>query len=115
MKSSKLAIALALLFLGGSCASADSLQEAINVDYEKNLADLFVHFHENPELSFREFETAKRMANELRNLGYEVTEGVGGTGVVAVLENGDGPTVLLRRTWTACLSQKPPACPMLPR
>ncbi len=96
MISSKLAIALALLLLGGSCASADSLQEAINVDYEKNLADLFAHFHENPELSFREFETAKRMANELRNLGYEVTEGVGGTGVVAVLENGDGPTVLLR-------------------
>ena len=55
-----------------------------------------MHFHSHPELSFREFETAKRMAEELRALGYTVTEKVGQTGVVAVLENGDGPVVMLR-------------------
>jgi amidohydrolase len=53
-------------------------------------------FHRNPELSGREFETSKRLAQELRSLGYEVTEGVGKTGVVAVMRNGPGPTVLLR-------------------
>lgn len=77
-------------------ASAQSLHEAINTDYRENLAELFVHFHRNPELSFREFETAKRLAQELRDLGYAVTEKVGGTGVVAVLKNGVGPTVMLR-------------------
>ncbi|MCZ6671911.1 MAG: amidohydrolase [Verrucomicrobia bacterium] len=85
-----------LVLFGFLTVSAESLRESINTDYEENLAELFVHFHENPELSFREFETAKRMAKELRGLGYEVTEGVGQTGVVAVLKNGEGPTVLLR-------------------
>ena len=85
-----------LIFFGCVSVSAESLREAINKDYDKNLAKLFVHFHKNPELSFREFETAKRMARELRSLGYEVTEDVGQTGLVAVLKNGDGPTVLLR-------------------
>lgn len=76
--------------------NAATLQESIEADYQENLRDLFIHFHQNPELSFREFETAKRMAKELRALGYEVTEGVGQTGVVAVLKNGDGPTVMIR-------------------
>jgi hippurate hydrolase len=62
----------------------------------RNLAELFDHFHRNPELSGREVQTSARMAQELRALGYEVTTGVGGTGVVAVLRNGAGPTVLLR-------------------
>lgn len=74
----------------------ETLRAAISADYEKNLSDLFVHFHQNPELSHREFETAKRLAVELEALGYDVTDGVGGTGVVAVLRNGAGPTVLLR-------------------
>lgn len=90
-------IMLAIMtYFGCANARAQSLHEAINTDYQENLAELFVHFHRNPELSFREFETAKRLAQELRDLGYDVTEEVGGTGVVAVLENGDGPTVMLR-------------------
>ena len=72
------------------------LREAIARDYEEHLEPLFVHFHRNPELSFREHETAARIADELRALGIEVTEGVGGTGVVGVLANGDGPRVLVR-------------------
>ncbi len=72
------------------------LKVAIQADYDHRLEDLYKHFHANPELSFVENKTAARMAKELRALGYEVTEGVGKTGVVAVLKNGDGPTVMMR-------------------
>ena len=89
--------ALALIGLVATpLSAAEPLREAIAADYEANLEALFEHFHANPELSNLEVETAARMAKELRALGYEVTEGVGGTGVVAVLENGEGPTVMLR-------------------
>jgi len=77
-------------------ASAETLHEAVDRDYRENLEELFLYFHQNPELSFLEVETAKRLAGELREIGYDVTEGVGGTGIVAVLENGEGPTVMLR-------------------
>jgi metal-dependent amidase/aminoacylase/carboxypeptidase family protein len=92
------ACAAALIALGtAGMASADNeLSAAIDKDYEENLGPLFQYFHQHPELSFLETETAKRLASELRALGYDVTEGVGGTGVVAVLKNGDGPTVLMR-------------------
>lgn len=72
------------------------LHAAVEADYDANLGALFDHFHRNPELSGMETQTAARMAQELRALGYEVTEGVGGTGVVAVLRNGEGPTVMIR-------------------
>jgi len=52
--------------------------------------------HENPELSSHEIHTAAKLAGRLRDAGYEVTEHVGGTGVVAILKNGAGPTVMLR-------------------
>jgi len=74
----------------------ESLREDIAADYDANLESLFKHFHTNPELSFREFETAKRLGAEIRALGYDVTQGVGETGVVAVMKNGSGPTVMLR-------------------
>ena len=50
----------------------------------------------NPELSFEEHETAAKLAKRMRALGFEVTESVGKTGVVSVMKNGEGPTVLLR-------------------
>ena len=77
-------------------ASASELTDSIKQDYDAHLADLWDHFHRNPELSLVEFETAKRMANELAAAGFTVTEGVGGTGVVAILENGSGPLVMMR-------------------
>ena len=86
-------IALALLAVP---ALADDLKSAIEKDYDDHLAALFDYFHRNPELSTIEFKTAKRMAEELRAAGFEVTENVGGTGVVAMLENGDGPLVMMR-------------------
>lgn len=58
--------------------------------------ELYKHLHAHPELSFEEKETAKAMAKQLRELGFEVTENVGGYGVVGVLKNGAGPTVLVR-------------------
>jgi hippurate hydrolase len=57
---------------------------------------LYKDLHANPELAFEEVKTAKKLAGELRGLGFEVTEGVGKTGVVAILRNGAGPTVMVR-------------------
>lgn len=77
-------------------AGAQSLSEAIAKDYDDHLGDLFVHFHQNPELSYMETKTAARLAEELIATGFEVTEGVGGTGIVAIMENGPGPLIMMR-------------------
>ncbi len=92
--------AISLIALAAAAISSahadDALRAAIAADYKENLEPLFKHFHANPELSHREFETSKRLAAEIEALGFAVTTGVGGTGVVAVMVNGDGPTVMLR-------------------
>ena len=75
---------------------ADSLSKTVQKDYERYLENLFDHFHRHPELSLMEHATAARLASELRDAGFTVTEGVGGTGVVGLLENGPGPTVMMR-------------------
>jgi amidohydrolase len=90
-----LATAVALL-LCPAAAPAASLRQAVKADYDAHLGALFVHFHRNPELSFLETKTAARMAAELKAAGVEVTTGVGGTGVVGLIRNGPGPTLLLR-------------------
>ncbi len=76
-------------------AHADELRDAVGDDMP-GLMELYKDLHANPELSFQEFETAKKLAARARALGFEVTEGVGQTGVVAVMRNGEGPTVMLR-------------------
>ena len=108
----------AAILLTAACApnvSANDLASSVADDYDYVL-DLYKHFHENPELSFKEKNTAARLAKELEELGFDVTErfgddwvkkkvmedegeireDVGGYGVVAVMKNGDGPTVMLR-------------------
>ena len=95
MKKKFLAVAGALLFIASSVAASE-LTESIKKDYDGYLADLFDHFHRNPELSKVEVETAARMAAELRDSGFEVFENVGGTGVVALMKNGDVPLVMMR-------------------
>ncbi|MFJ6665676.1 amidohydrolase [Streptomyces sp. NPDC091383] len=60
------------------------------------LEDLYRDLHRHPELSLREHRTAGTLAGRLADAGFETTEGVGGTGVVGRLANGEGPTVLLR-------------------
>jgi metal-dependent amidase/aminoacylase/carboxypeptidase family protein len=52
--------------------------------------------HEHPELSHQEFETARKVADRLRGCGFEVHDGIGGTAVIGVLDNGSGPRVLVR-------------------
>ena len=77
-------------------STADSLASEIEVIYDAKLKDLFLHFHQNPELSTMEYQTSARLAAELESLGYSVHTGVGGTGIVALLENGEGPLVMFR-------------------
>jgi amidohydrolase len=62
----------------------------------EELLTLYRHLHTHPELSFKEVETAKRVGEELRKAGCEVTANVGKLGVVGVMKNGTGPTVLVR-------------------
>ena len=89
----KPAAATAALALCASVASAEISVSEAEFEY---MEALYTHFHQNPELSLYEFETAARMAEEFAAAGYEVTAEVGGTGVVGVLENGEGPTVMIR-------------------
>lgn len=74
---------------------ADALREAIAKDMP-SLMEIYRDLHANPELSFQEFRTAEKLAAEARRLGFDVTEKVGQTGVVAVLKNGPGPVVMIR-------------------
>ena len=75
---------------------SSSISDKIDKDYQQHLGPLWDHFHQNPELSLMEFKTAKRLATELRTVGFTVTENVGGTGIVALMKNGEGPTVMVR-------------------
>lgn len=88
---------LTLALAAQSVAAEDAAtRKAIEVEYDTYLAPLFLDFHQNPEMGFLENRTAAKMAAELRAAGLEVTTGVGKTGVVGILKNGDGPLILLR-------------------
>ncbi len=93
-------LALALLCAtGGVHAQADRFGADVDAQVGRHygaVEALYKHLHANPELAFEEVNTAKRLAQELRALGFEVTEGVGKTGVVGLLRNGNGPTVMVR-------------------
>ena len=83
----------------GAIDKGNDLKDAIDARVEAAFGEvqtLYRQLHQYPELPFQEHETSTRLAEALEALGYAVTRGVGGTGVVAVLENGDGPTVMLR-------------------
>ncbi len=91
------ATALLLVALANtSFAESTTVSDAVAKDYKQHLAPLWDHFHRNPELSLMEFETAKRLAKELRSAGFKVTEKVGGTGIVAIMKNGAGPMIMVR-------------------
>lgn len=87
--------AASAIALSATPASADPLRDAIVRDLP-GLMDIYRDFHANPELSFQELRSAGKLADEARKAGFEVTEKVGQTGVVAVLRNGPGPVVLIR-------------------
>ncbi len=96
MALANVAAILAAAVAAPAMADPGDVERAVASDYDSHLEALFIHFHQNPELSFLETATATRMAAELRAVGLDVTEGVGGTGVVGMLRNGDGPLILLR-------------------
>jgi hippurate hydrolase len=96
LAASALALAAAAAAAAPARAEAPETRKAIEADYESHLAPLFLDFHQNPELSFLENRTAATMAAELKAAGLEVTTGIGKTGVVGMLKNGDGPLILLR-------------------
>ncbi len=75
--------------------AAEDLKGEINKDYPY-LSDLYTYLHQNPEISLQEKQTSARIAKELRDIGFDVTENFGGYGLVGVMKNGDGPTVLVR-------------------
>lgn len=86
-----------LIFLG--CLSYTSIAQPLDSYIDEQypaLDSLYKSLHQNPELSLQEKETSQRMASELKELGYEVTDKIGGYGVVGVLQNGPGPTLLIR-------------------
>ena len=89
-----LRLSLLALLTASACAQAPSSKE-INSVYPDAHA-LYLDLHENPELSSHETQTAAKLAARWRSAGYDVTEHVGGTGVVAVLKNGAGPIIMLR-------------------
>ncbi len=76
--------------------SADELRDEVSAIYDDQLGELFLDFHQNPELSFMENRTAAVIAEQLESMGYQVNTGIAGTGVLALMENGDGPLVMLR-------------------
>ena len=73
----------------------DTLRSSLNANMPA-LMELYRDLHAHPELSFEEHRTAAKLAGMMRDLGFDVTEGVGQTGVVSVMRNGDGPVVMLR-------------------
>ena len=87
---------LLALAMQSSAHAAAPLSDAVSQVYDAKLKDLFLYFHQNPELSTMEHQTSARLADELASLGYTVHRNVGGTGIVALLENGEGPLVMFR-------------------
>ena len=69
--------------------------QQVNAIYPE-IEKLYIDLHRNPELAFHEQRTAAELAERVKALGYDVTTGIGGTGIVAILKNGPGPTVMLR-------------------
>src|SRR5689334_14964389 len=80
---------------GPSGIEREQIQAQINAEYPE-LESLYKYLHAHPELSLHEEHTGLKIGEELRKAGLEVTTGVGGYGVVGILRNGSGPTVLLR-------------------
>ncbi len=88
---------IAVVLLGSRPVMASGPPELPGLDaLYPSLDALYIDLHKNPELSLHEEKTAAKLATRLRALGFEVTEHVGGHGIVGVLKNGAGPTVLVR-------------------
>ena len=87
--------ALARACRAGRSRLKAAIETSFEADYPK-LDALYKDLHAHPELAFQEVKTAAKLAAEMRALGFEVTEKVGRTGLVAIYKNGDGPTIMVR-------------------
>jgi hippurate hydrolase len=83
------------LLVGATSARAADSAKQIDAIYP-SIDKLYIDLHRNPELAFHEKRTAATLAARVKALGYDVTTGVGSTGVVAILKNGAGPVVMFR-------------------
>jgi hippurate hydrolase len=100
--------------IGAAAAGAASLPAPISTQLNANypaVETLYQDLHRNPELGFNEHQTAAKLAERAKALGFEVTTGVGGTGVVAILKNGPGPVVMLRTEMDALPVQEKTSLP----
>ena len=84
-----------VVVLQATVAAQRSLSSDVEAIYP-DIETLYKDLHRNPELAFQETQTAAKLSARLRTLGFEVTTGVGKTGIVAIMKNGAGPTVMLR-------------------
>jgi amidohydrolase len=89
------AVALVVCFSVSVRAQNAVSEKEVDAVYPEAKA-LYLDLHQNPELSSHESQTAAKLAERLRSLGFDVTEHVGGTGIVAIMKNGSGPVVMLR-------------------
>ena len=92
MKLSAISAALLLLSPFAQATTLDLNLQKTMPEIEK----LYLDLHQSPELSYHEKETGQKLAKQLKQLGFTVTDNVGGYGVVGIYENGDGPTVMIR-------------------
>lgn len=95
----KLELALIVFFMINISVVFAQLSPMVELEIKKQSKEMFTFckdLHQNPELSFQEFATSKKMAAELRKAGFDVTENFGGNNVVGLLKNGDGPVIMLR-------------------
>jgi amidohydrolase len=111
MRSFLFTTAAAVAMAGLSPLAAQPLAQAVEAHYKSELKSIFEDIHRNPELSMQEVRTAKLLSDALRKYGYEVTEGVGSTGVVAIMRNGPGPVVMLRADMDALPLQEKSGLP----
>lgn len=95
LKFSALVLTFTAILYSTTFGQSDAVENIIDDNYDY-LEDLYKHFHEHPELSLQEESTSGKLAAELEQLGFTVTRNVGGHGIVGVLENGDGPVILVR-------------------
>jgi len=99
MKRSVVLFAVAATLWSVSARAADPASSPVLAPLDAiypDLDKLYVDLHQSPELSYHEEKTSAKMADRLRALGFEVTTGIAKTGVVGILRNGKGPTVMLR-------------------
>src|ERR1700756_4818835 len=97
MKNTAILLAALLAFARSGASQTWTTPAASEVDaVYPDIETLYIDLHRNPELAFQEVQTAAKLAARVRALGYDVTTGVGRTGIVAVMKNGPGPTVMLR-------------------